>query len=134
MRSASSVPSGGRGAGALAQVLDRVTGSGTGIGFRAYDGSRAGPRDAAIRVDIRSPLGVRHLVPARKDLGLARAYVSGELEVEGDLHDALRRVWRVNEGNVPWRERLGVLRSVGPGALRLAEPPPEEARLRGRRH
>jgi cyclopropane-fatty-acyl-phospholipid synthase len=128
------VPSPKRRQGALAPVLDRATGSGTGIEFRAYDGSRAGPRDAAIRVDIRSPLAVRYLAQARNDLGLARAYVSGELEVEGDLHEALRRLWRVNEGNVPWRERLHVLRSVGLGALRPAEPPREEARLRGRRH
>jgi cyclopropane-fatty-acyl-phospholipid synthase len=34
---------------------------------------------------------------------------------------------------VPWRERLQVLRSVGLGALRRVDPPPEEARLRGRR-
>jgi cyclopropane-fatty-acyl-phospholipid synthase len=134
MRSAWSVRSAERRQGGLARVLDRATGSGTGIEFRAYDGSRAGPSDAAIRVDIRSPLAVSYLVQARNDLGLARAYVSGELEVEGDLHEALRRLWRVNEGNVPWSERLDVLRSVGLGALRRAEPPREEARLRGRRH
>src|SRR5215211_3535764 len=131
-RSASSVRS--RGRSPLAHALDRVTGGATGIEFRAYDGSRAGPRDAPIRVDVRSPLAMRYLVQARNDLGLARAYVSGELEVEGDLHEALRRLWRVNEGNVPWRERLQVLRSAGLGSLWPAEPPPEEARLRGRRH
>jgi cyclopropane-fatty-acyl-phospholipid synthase len=123
-----------RTAAPLAPLLDRVTGSSTGIEFRAYDGSRAGPPDAPIRVDIRSPLAVSYLVQARNDLGLARAYVSGALEVEGDLHEAMRRLWRVNEGNVPWRERLHVLRSVGLGALRPVEPPPEEARMRGRRH
>ena len=118
----------------LAEVFDRVTGSRTGIEFRAYDGSRSGPRDASVRVDIRSPRAVSHLLGARNDLGLARAYVSGGLEVHGDLHDALRRLWRVNEGNVPWRERGRVLRAVGLRALRPVEPPPEEARLRGRRH
>jgi cyclopropane-fatty-acyl-phospholipid synthase len=131
-RSASSVRR--RGRRPLAPALDRVTGGATGIEFRAYDGSRAGPRDAPIRVGIRSALAMRYLVQARNDLGLARAYVSGHLEVEGDLHEALRRLWRVNEGNVPWRERLEVLRSAGLGSLRPAEPPPEEARLRGRRH
>jgi cyclopropane-fatty-acyl-phospholipid synthase len=123
-----------RSASSLAPLLDRVTGSRTGIEFVAYDGSRAGPPDAPIRVDIRSPLAVSYLVQARNDLGLARAYVSGELEVHGDLHEALRRLWRVNEGNVAWLERLHVLRSVGLGALRRVEPPPEEARMRGRRH
>ena len=118
----------------LAEAFDRITGSATGIEFRAYDGSRAGPRGAAIQVDVRSPLAVRYLVQARNDLGLARAYVSGQLEVHGDLHEALRRLWQVNDGNVPWSERLTVLRAVGRGALRPAEPPPEEVRPRGRRH
>ena len=118
----------------LAEVFDRVTGSQTGIEFRAYDGSRAGPRDAAVAVEIRSPQAVSHLVWARNDLGLARAYVSGGLEVHGDLHDALRRLWRFHEGNVTWRERARALRAVGRRALRPVEPPPEEARLRGRRH
>ena len=118
----------------LAEVLDRATGSRTGIAFSAHDGSRAGPPDAPLHVEVRSPLAVRYLVQARNDLGLARAYVSGALEVHGDLHEALRRLWRVNEGNVPWADRLHVLRSVGVEALRPVEPPPEEARLRGRRH
>jgi cyclopropane-fatty-acyl-phospholipid synthase len=124
----------GRARAGLAEVFDRVTGSATGIEFRAYDGSRAGPADAAVRVDVRTPRAVAYLTQARNDLGLARAYVSGHLEVEGDLHEGLRRLWRVNEGNVPQRERLGILRAVGLRALRPVEPPPEEARIRGVRH
>jgi len=122
------------GATPLAEVFDRVTGRRTGIEFRAYDASRAGPPDAPVRVDICSARAVSYLVQGRNDLGLARAYVSGGLEVHGDLHDALRRLWRVNEGNVPMRERLGALRAVGLRALRPVAPPPQEARLRGRRH
>jgi len=118
----------------LAEVFDRVTGCGTGIDFRGYDASRAGPPDAPVRVDICSPRAVSYLVQGRNDLGLARAYVSGGLEVHGDLHGALRRLWRVNEGNLPMRERLGALRAVGLRALRPVAPPPQEARLRGRRH
>ncbi len=130
MRSASSVPR----RMPVAEILDRVTGSGTGIEFRGYDGSRSGPRDATIRVELRSPRSIRYLVQARNDLGLARAYVAGELEVHGDLHEALRRLWLVNDGNLPWRERVAMFRSVGLHALRPIAPPPQEARLRGRRH
>ena len=118
----------------LAEVLDRATGGQTGLEFRAYDGSRRGPPDASVAVELRSPRALRYLVQARNDLGLARAYVSGDLEVHGDLHDALRRLWRVNEGNVAWAERLRMLRSVGWGALRPVDPPPQEIRPRGRRH
>ena len=118
----------------LADVFDRLTGGATGLEFRAYDGGRAGPQGAPATVELRSPRAVRHLVQARGDLGLARAYISGALEVHGDLREALRRLWTVSDGNVPWRERLGVLRAVGLRALRPAASPPEEVRPRGRRH
>lgn len=118
----------------IAQVVDRATGSATGIEFQAYDGSRSGPRHAPIRVELRSPQAIRHLVQARNDLGLARAYVSGGLEVHGDLHQALRRLWGVGDGNLAWAERLAMLRCVGLGALRPVTPPSAEARLRGLRH
>jgi cyclopropane-fatty-acyl-phospholipid synthase len=118
----------------LAEILDRATGARTGIAFRAYDGSRAGPADAPVCVELRSPRALSYLVQARNDLGLARAYVSGDLEVHGDLHDALRRLWRVNDGNVAWRQRWRALRSAGMRSLRPVEAPPQEVRVRGRRH
>ena len=118
----------------LAELFDQVTGARTGVEFRAYDGSRAGPRDAPVTVELRSPRAVSYIVQARNDLGLARAYVSGELEVHGDLYEALARLWQVSDGTVPWRERIRVLRAVGLRALRPIEPPPEEVRPRGRRH
>jgi cyclopropane-fatty-acyl-phospholipid synthase len=118
----------------LAEAFNQVTGTRTGVEFRAYDGSRAGPRDAAVTVELRSPRAVRYIVGARGDLGLARAYVSGALEVHGDLHEALTRLWQASDGNVPWSERIRVLRAVGLRALRPLEPPPEEVRPRGRRH
>ena len=118
----------------LAEAFDNVTGGRTGIRFEAYDGSRSGPRDATVTVEIRSPEAVRYLVQARKDLGLARAYISGGLEIQGDLHDALLRLWQVGDGNVGWAERLGVLRAAGRGSLRPLAPPPQEVRPRGRRH
>jgi cyclopropane-fatty-acyl-phospholipid synthase len=118
----------------LAEVFNRVTGSATGIEFRAYDGSRSGPAGAPIRVEIRSPRAMRYLVQARNDLGLARAYVTGDLEVHGDLHGALRRLWLVNDGNVACGERWRMLRAVGLKALRPVDPPPLESRPGGSRH
>ncbi len=118
----------------VADVFDRVTGGATGIEFRAYDGSRAGPRDAPVTVEVRSPKAVRYVVQARNDLGLARAYVTGTLEVHGDLHDALSRLWDVSDGNIPYRERWRMLRALGLRTLRPVEPPAEEARPRGRMH
>ena len=58
------------------------------IAVRAY-GSRLGPADAPATLLIRSPNVFRRLVTAPAELGLGRAYVSDELDVEGDLYAAL---------------------------------------------
>ena len=40
----------------------------------------------------RSPRALQRILWRPGELGLARAYVSGDLDVEGDLTDGLRRV------------------------------------------
>jgi len=118
----------------IAELFDLVTQGSTGLAFEAYDGSRVGPLDAPATVEVRSPRAVRYLSQASNDLGLARAYVSGGLEVRGELCEALRRLWEVGDGTVPWRARVAALRTIGPRLLRPAPAPPEEVRPRGRRH
>ena len=59
--------------------------------LRAWDGSEAGPADAPVLV-VRSPRALQRILWRPGELGLARAYVSGDLDVEGDLTDGLRRV------------------------------------------
>ena len=116
-----------------AALFDRVSGGQTGIEFVGYDGSRAGPRDAPARAEIRSPRAVSYLVQSRADLGLARAYVTGDLELHGDLFEVLRRLWREHDGTFSWRERLQILRSIELSALRPVAPPPNERRRAWRR-
>ncbi len=50
-----------------------------GVGFRAYDGSSAGPVNADVVLEVRSPRAVAYLASAPTQLGLARAYVTGDL-------------------------------------------------------
>jgi cyclopropane-fatty-acyl-phospholipid synthase len=61
------------------------------VRLRAWDGSEAGPTDAPVLV-LRSPRALQRILWRPGELGLARAYVSGDLDVEGDLTDGLRRV------------------------------------------
>ncbi|HUQ55417.1 MAG TPA: hypothetical protein VM306_07165, partial [Lentzea sp.] len=61
-------------------MAERVLGSALPIGIRAWDGSVAGPQDGTVLV-IRSRDALRRLVWSPNELGLARAYVSGELDV-----------------------------------------------------
>jgi len=105
------------------------------VRFRAFDGSVAGPPDALACIEIRSPKALSYVATAAGDLGLARAYVTGELDVEGDLYTALAHVSRLDL-EIPVGARLRLLRELG--GVRLLRPPPRPAqevrRLRGRRH
>jgi len=118
----------------LAEVFDHLSGGDTGIEFRAYDGSRSGPLGAPNSVEVRAPRAVSYLVQSRADLGLARAYITGDLEVHGDLFEMLRRLWRNTDGTLSWRERWQILRSLERRSFRPVAPPANELRLRGRRH
>src|SRR5438552_1551230 len=121
----------------LAEVFERMVGVGPELRFTAYDGSSSGPPDAPVTVHLRSPVAVRYLATAPGDLGLARAYVTGHLDVEGDLHVALTALLDRARDDLSWRERAEILRTLGPGVLRrppvpaLEAPPPLR---RGRRH
>ena len=121
----------------IAELITHVLGNAP-VQVEAYDGSRSGPGDAKVRLVLRSPRALSYLVTAPSELGLARAFVSGELEIHGDPYDALTAVWSTNIGHLSWGERLRVLRNLDPKALRWVEPPPEELgarRLRsGLRH
>ena len=117
----------------IATLIIRVLGSAP-VQVEAYDGSRAGPSDAKVRLVLRSPRALSYLVTAPSELGLARAFVSGELEIHGDLYDALTAVWSTSIGHLSWGERLRVLGNLDPKALRWVEPPPEELGARRLRY
>ncbi len=75
------------------------------------------------------------------ELGLAQAYVTGEIDVEGDLLDGFRRVWQsVREDGASPRLNPTALAQGLRTAFRLGAigvppaPPASQARLRGRLH
>jgi cyclopropane-fatty-acyl-phospholipid synthase len=119
----------------VASAVESVIGRGLPIAVEAYDGSRTGPRDAPATLVFRSPDAIRRIVTAPGELGLGRAYVAGDLDVEGDVFAALvalrRRLPAARLGPRRWP---ALARLVGTGGLRPLPPPPEEARLSGRRH
>jgi cyclopropane-fatty-acyl-phospholipid synthase len=112
----------------IAPVLARVVGVGSPLGIAAYDGSTAGPADAVCRIVIRDPRALRCMATAPSDLALARAYVSGYLDVEGDIFATLEMLSGEHVGSLSWSDRLQVLRGIGPSILQPVAPPPEETR------
>ena len=124
----------------LATLIDDTFGVDLPVRIRAWDGSEAGPVDGPLLV-IRSRRALRRLLWAPGELGLARAYVTGDIDVEGNLADGFRRTWHVARSRTPaprlsMRGRLAAtltmarLGAVGPPS----KPPASEARLSGRLH
>jgi cyclopropane-fatty-acyl-phospholipid synthase len=118
----------------LADIISLVVGPDSDVELTAYDGSHHGPRDADVALDIRSPRAVSLLMSSPGQLGLARAYVAGELEVRGDLYTALDRLARLGVQKPSTVDQLKLYRALAPFALRREPPPPEEVQLGGSRH
>jgi cyclopropane-fatty-acyl-phospholipid synthase len=120
----------------LAAIAEQLLGPDLPVALEAYDGSRMGPPSgsAPATIVVRSPNALRRMVTAPGELGFGRAYVAGDIDVEGDIFAVLAlqsRLPSVKLGPSTW---LAALRALGGAGLRPLPPPPEEARLHGRRH
>src|SRR3954454_5079444 len=109
--------------------------------FTAYAGSRAGPEEAPFGQHLTTERGLSYLLSAPGDLGLSRAYVSGDLDVigahPGDPFDALMAIKGGASGlkfRIPTpTEAITLLRSVGLSNLKPPPVPPQEHLPRWRR-
>ena len=77
----------------LAGLFRVAVGTDLPIRLRAWDGSETGPNTDAVLV-IHDRQALRRLLWSPNELGLAQAYVLGEIDVEGDLAAGLREVWK----------------------------------------
>ena len=141
---------------ALLPLVRHVCGGDPPLRLRFWDGSELGPaadmadddtaRDPSdsdsVTVLFSSPNAVRRILWMPNELGLARGYVAGEIEVQGDICSLFRLQALLSPADRPsgWRARLEGGRRLlaaarATGALGgPLEPPPEEARLHGARH
>jgi cyclopropane-fatty-acyl-phospholipid synthase len=119
----------------LAEIIERAVGRNAPLEFTAYDGSRAGDPNAPVRIEVKSPLALSHIASAPGELGLARAYVSGALDIHGDMYTALQNMAALELGSVPPKAQAELLLRLGWSRLWWPVPhPAAESRLRGRRH
>src|SRR3984957_4090833 len=104
---------------ALAEVFEAFAGPDAPVEFRAYDGSHAGVAGAPVKITVRSPAAVAYLAQAPGGLGLARAYVAGQLDVEGDMYEALARMTKAQSINMTVVEKMRLLQALGGPKLLL---------------
>ncbi|MEV4256786.1 class I SAM-dependent methyltransferase, partial [Spirillospora sp. NPDC049652] len=101
------------------------------IQVKAWDGSSVGPSGAPAFV-VRHRRALRRLLWKPGEIGLVRAYVAGELDIEGDVFDALAAVGQVMRiGDEPIRlsgedKREIVWTAVMLGAVGTEPRPPAE--------
>jgi cyclopropane-fatty-acyl-phospholipid synthase len=126
----------------LRPLVGATLGDDAAVRVRCWDGSGYGPPDAPVQVVFRRRRALRRLLWAPNELGFARAYVSGDVDLEGDVFTGLAEMDRLADPEtgpgivVDHRTRAAVLAAV----LRLGvlgpppRPPVEESRLGGRRH
>ncbi|MFF3730208.1 class I SAM-dependent methyltransferase [Streptomyces sp. NPDC002476] len=125
----------------LTALVEEFLGERLPVRIRAWDGSESGPPGAPV-LAVRNRRALRRLLWKPGELGLARAWVAGDIDIEGDLYEALDRlaslIWERDaaaEDTVhPVRDprtrafAKGLLRLAGPGLP--PTPPPEEVRSR----
>ena len=73
----------------LAELLYRSLGGALPLRLELYDGSTAGPDDAKATLRVNSRDGLARFLSRPGELGIVRAYVSGDVDIEGDLFTAL---------------------------------------------
>jgi cyclopropane-fatty-acyl-phospholipid synthase len=104
------------------------------IRVEAYDGTVVGPVDAKTTVVVHSADALIRMVTAPGELGVGRAYVAGDISIEGDIYGLLELRDRLPEVKLSPAHVAQLVRIVGVRNLRRIPPPPEEHRPRGRLH
>ncbi|MFE4551320.1 MULTISPECIES: class I SAM-dependent methyltransferase [unclassified Streptomyces] len=127
----------------LKSLVEQLLGAPLPVRVRAWDGSEAGPPGAPALV-VRNRRALRRLLWKPGEVGLARAWVSGDLGVEGDLYTALDLVsgliWDRGEDARGLAESLRdpEVRAAVRGLVRMAgtplPPAPPREEVRRRRH
>jgi cyclopropane-fatty-acyl-phospholipid synthase len=120
----------------LADFVTDLLGDDLPIRIEFADGSAVGPRsgDAPAVVHVRSDDALRRIVSAPGELGFSRAYVVGDLEVEGDIYSVIGLRTRLPNPKLTPRQWVQAAKLLRPSDFRLLPPPPEEAHQRGRLH
>jgi len=122
----------------IGEAITRLMPEGVPFRFTAYDGSAVGPEDSPVRLHLRNARGLSYILTAPGDLGMARAYVSGDLLIEGvhpgNPYPAMLLLPRESGIKMPSpTEALQIIHRLGWSHLKPPPPPPQEALPKWRR-
>jgi cyclopropane-fatty-acyl-phospholipid synthase len=115
----------------IAPTIASLFRSGLPLWLRAYDGSEAGALDQPYGLEIATERALSYLMTAPGDLGLARAYVSGDLVLHGAHPGDPYEAFRLMKDHTGFRapkpaELVSVVRALGVSHLVPPPPPPQE--------
>ncbi len=121
----------------IAEIVESVVAGPLPLRLVAYDGSALGPPDAPRVMHLRTPRAAAYLGTAPGDLGLARAYIAGDIDLEGvlpgDPYDLLADLARVRFRRPTAAAALEAARTLGVKGMTPPPPPPQERPPRWRR-
>ncbi|MEX0620769.1 MAG: cyclopropane-fatty-acyl-phospholipid synthase family protein [Solirubrobacterales bacterium] len=129
----------GRFAPLVAAVEPRISGP-LPSAVRFWDGSELGPGEPGSTEDtivIRNRRGLTYAVMRPDQLGIGRGWVSGDIDLEGDLYRVMAAGSKLYGFDFTAREKLEALRIAARlGVIRIPppKPPSVEARVGGRLH
>jgi cyclopropane-fatty-acyl-phospholipid synthase len=124
----------------LAERIDARAAETRRFAIRFWDGSELPPpggNGPAVTLVVRTPAALARVLREPNEVGLGRAWISGELAVEGDLEQALAAGEAMRGVSLGVKDKLAALAAARRlGAVRLRPParPTSEARLSGSRH
>ncbi len=122
----------------VAQIADAAVDEPLPFHLTAFDGSSTGPPDSPLGAHLADPRGLTYMLTSPGDLGLARAYIAGDLEFTG-VHPAnLYPLLRAMADGLHLRrpsaaEIASIVKGLGLHSLKPIEPPAQEAPPRWRR-
>ncbi|MEV5003652.1 class I SAM-dependent methyltransferase [Nocardioides sp. LML1-1-1.1] len=115
----------------IAPTIASLFPGGLPLWLKAYDGSEAGALDQPYGLELVNERGLSYIMTAPGDLGLARAYVAGDLVLHGahpgDPYAAFSLLKDNTDFGVPKAaELVGIIRALGVSHLVPPPPPPQE--------
>lgn len=122
----------------IGEAINRLMRGDVPMLFSAYDGSSAGPLDSVVGFHLRNERGLAYMVTAPGELGMARAYLSGDLDLSGvhpgDPTAVLEIFKQETKSRMPTPgDILTIMRALNAHHLLPPTPPAQERVPRWRR-